>query len=125
MMKLRGISRMVLLAAVVVAAQGCLVIEHGDARADLTLLWDYEGLDCVRAGVNRTAVEIFDFRGQVVQQVVPCDAAGVTFRDFPTGYHDFRLFGLSPSGRVIYEAEGGMDVFGGDNVFNIRLRFAR
>lgn len=115
--------RSALLGVVVALGAGCIVVE--EHPTDLTLLWDYEGWDCIDAGVSHTAVEIFDEWGLVVQQTVACDASGVTFRDFAPGHHDFRLFGLSPSGRVLYEAAGGFDVFSGDNVFNIRLRFAR
>lgn len=120
----RGL-RAALLGVVLAAASGCLVIEHSDPMADVTLLWDFEGWDCIDAGVSRTAVEIYDRWGLLAEQTVWCDDAGVTFRDFDPGYYDYRLFGLSRGGRVLYEAVGGFDVYRGDNVFTIRLRDIR
>lgn len=110
-------------AALALAASGCVVVEH-DPDADLSFYWDFEGYDCLSSGVSHTRVEVWDGSYLEAQEDVPCDANGVTLYSFQPGDYNYYLAGLSPSGAVIYESSGGIHADSGGNVYNVRLWFA-
>ena len=109
--------------ALAVSSAGCVVVEH-DPDADLTFFWDFEGYDCLGAGVNQTLVQIWDGSYLEAEQYVPCDATGVTLEAFVPGDYSYYLAGISPSGATVYEASGSIHADSGSNVYDVRLWFA-
>jgi hypothetical protein len=103
------------------AGNGCVVSE---SDADLSFYWNYEGQDCLDAGVSRTLVQVWDGDYLEHEEYVPCDASGVTLYDFATGDYQYYVAGLSPNGTVLYDDGGVIHADGGNNVYNLTLYWA-
>lgn len=99
---------------------GCVIVE---SQADISFFWDYEGYDCIDAGVSQTLVQIWDGPYLEEEVYVPCDATGVTLEAFAPGDYTYYLAGLSPSGRTLYEASGAIHAHSGNNEYDVRLWF--
>jgi hypothetical protein len=111
---------MALAGLAMIALSGCVV--H-DRSADITFQWDFAGLDCISAGVNRTTVDVWNGNVLEASSTVACDASGVTLTNFEPGWYNFDLQGISPSGAVLYGSSGSVNLSSGNNVVNVSMQF--
>lgn len=116
----RGLEAAVLASALALV-QGCVVVEEPDAS--LTFFWNYEGYDCVAAGVSFTVVEVWEERVLHDRLTVLCRTWGLTLQGFSPGWYTYHLDGYSGGGRLLYGAAGTIRAGPGDNVYDVTLFF--
>jgi len=115
------IANMSLLAALILFAPGCLIVDHeepgcyGDGCTttigNFGFWWSFELQDgslsdsCAVADVARIDVRVYDDWGDLEYVVLdrPCNDLGLDLLDFYTGYYDLQLTGRCPLGRITHE----------------------
>jgi len=131
------IANIALLAALVLAAPGCLIVDHEDPGCygdycgteigNFGFWWSFELDDgfvsdsCAVADVARIDVRVFDDYGDLEYAVLdrPCGDLGLDLIDFYTGYYELQLTGICPSGAVTHEGWYEFYVGPGDNELGV------
>jgi len=131
------IANIALLAALVLAAPGCLIVDHedpgcygdycGDPIGNFGFWWSFELADgsvsdsCDVADVARMDVRVFNDRGDLEYAVLdrPCRDLGLDLYDFRTGRYDLQLTGRCSLGSVTHEGWYEVYVDAGENELGV------
>jgi hypothetical protein len=106
---------MMVAAAAVMSASGCVCVTNGATRGDVTFLWTFNGRSCAFVpNVTQVTIQI---PGQTLQNggVYPCvtgGTAGITLLNFRPGTYSYSIQGRNNAGAVLYEASGTFEVDG-------------
>lgn len=111
-------------AAGVMSASGCVCVTNGTARGDVTFLWTFDGRTCA-ASPEVASVTIRVPGEQLMNDgSYPCTTQGVDgikLTDFRPGTYSYSIEGRSNQGAVLYETSGTF-VVNGDVTVNAALR---